>query len=117
MHQKLVQKHDQLIKFFEESIKSEETKKVYILYLKKYIDYLGSKFDLLLEESDHKKIEQSIIDYITLLKKTKSYSAIHNYVSAIIAFYKINDIVLNINKISRFMPDKSKSNKDRAYAH
>jgi hypothetical protein len=71
------------------------------------MDYLGSKFDLLLEESDHKKIEQSIIDYITLLKKTKSYSAIHNNVSAIIAFYKINDIVLNINKISNLCPIKA----------
>ena len=36
---------------------------------------------------------------------------------AILAFYKINDIVLNINKISRFMPDKRKSNKDRGYLH
>lgn len=119
MRQKLVQKHTERIKLFEESIKSEETKKVYILYLKKYREYLGSKFDSLLREEDPnpKKVEQSIIDFIILLKKTKSYSAIHNYVAAIIAFYKINDIVLNTNKIKRFMPDKKKSNKDRSYTH
>jgi len=71
------------------------------------MEFLGSKSNsdlLLLEESDHKKIENSIINYIILLKKNKSYPAIHNYISAIIAFYKINDIVLNVNKISRFMP-------------
>jgi integrase len=81
------------------------------------MDYLDTKFDLLVEESDHKKIEQTIIDYIILLKRTKGWSSIHNYVAAIIAFYKINDIVLNVNKISRFMPDKRKVKKDRGYEH
>jgi integrase len=52
-----------------------------------------------------------------LLKKTKSYSAIHNYVAAIIAFYKINDIILNVDKIARFMPEKRRANKDRGYEH
>jgi integrase len=82
------------------------------------MDYLDeSKLKLLLLESDSKKIEQSIIDFIILLKKNKGYSAIHNYVAAILAFYKINDIVLNIDKINRFMPDKRKANKDRSYKH
>jgi integrase len=76
------------------------------------MDYLDPD---LLQESHPKKIEQSIIEYIILLKKTKSYGAIHNYVAAIIAFYKIKDIVLNVSKIKRFMPDKRKSNKDRSY--
>jgi integrase len=80
------------------------------------MDYLDeSKLSLL--QSDSKKIEQSIINFIILLKKNKSYSAIHNYVAAIFAFYKINDTVLNTNKISRFIPDKRKSNKDRSYTH
>jgi integrase len=115
--QKLAEKHIEKIKLFEESIKSEQTKKVYKFYLKKYMDYLGSKIDLLLQESDPdpKNIQQSIIDFIILLKKTKSYSAIHNYVSAMLAFYKINDIILNTDKINRFMPENRKSNKDRGY--
>jgi site-specific recombinase XerD len=120
--QKLVQKHDEKIKLkltlklFEESIKSEETRRVYRVYFKKYMDYLEES-NLLLLEPYPKKIEQSIIDYIILLKKNKGYSAIHNYISAILAFYKINDIVLNIDKINRFMPDKRKANKDRRYKH
>lgn len=88
-----------------------------MIYFKKYTDYLGPKFDLLLKKEDPKKIEQSIIDFIILLKKNKNYSAIHNYFFAITGFYKINDIVLNVNKISRFMPEKKKSNKDEAYKH
>ena len=119
MHQKLVQKHDKQIKLFEESIKSQYTRRAYVIYLTKYIEHLGSKFNSLLKEPnpDPKKIEQSIIEYIILLKKTKSYGAIHNYLSAIIAFYKINDIILNTNKIKQFMPEQRKSNKDRAYTH
>ena len=119
MQQKSVQKHIEKIKLYEESIKSEYTRKARLVYFKKYTDYLGPKFDLLLkkEHPDVKKIEQSIIDFIILLKKNKKYSAIHNYFFAITGFYKINDIVLNVNKISRFMPEKKKSNKDKAYKH
>ncbi|MDW0221189.1 MAG: hypothetical protein QOG24_09780 [Nitrososphaeraceae archaeon] len=47
----------------------------------------------------------------------KQYSAIHNYVSAITAFYKINDIILNVTKISKFMPEPKRARKDRAYTH
>jgi integrase len=43
--------------------------------------------------------------------------AIHNYVSMILAFYKINDIVLNTSKISKFMPEQRKVKKDRGYTH
>ena len=41
-------------------------------------------------------VEKQIIDYIIFLKQQrKSYSVIHNYVSAIKTFYQINDVVLN----------------------
>jgi integrase len=117
MRQNLVQKHDKAIKLFEESIKSDFTRYAYTFSVKKYMRYLGVSSSDLLIQSDSKTIEQEIIDFIILLKKNKSYAAIHNYVSAIIAFYKINDIVLNIDKINRFMPDKRKANKDRSYLH
>lgn len=115
----LRKKHAEKIKFFEQSIKSEQTKRVYRCCLRNYMEHLGANFDVLLEgeDPDTKKIEQSIFDFIILLKEEKSYLAIHNYVSAVIAFYKINDIMLNVNKISRFMPQHRKSNKDRAYQH
>jgi integrase len=52
-----------------------------------------------------------------LKEQGKQYSAIHNYVSAITAFYKINDIVLNVTKISKFMPEPKRARKDRAYTY
>lgn len=78
MPQKLVQKHDKKIKFFEQSIKSEETRRVYIAYLQKYLQFPGSPKFL---EANTRKIEQHIINFIISMKKeSKSYAAIHNYV-------------------------------------
>ena len=116
MQQKLLPKLDKKIKFFEQSIKSEETRRVYTAYLQKYLQFPG--FPRITGDSNPRKIEEHMINFIISMKKeSKSYAAIHNYVSAIFAFYKINDIVLNVDKICRFMPEKKKSNKDRAYTH
>jgi len=85
---------------FSSSIRSHETRKTYTLLLKKFIEYLGEE-DILLG-NDSKQIERRIIEFIISLKQQgKQYSAIHNYVSAITAFYKINDIILNVTKISK----------------
>jgi integrase len=63
-------------------------------------------------------IEHKIIDFIVSLRdKGLGYSAISNYVKAIIAFYRINDFVLNTEKISKFIPEYRKMKKDRAYRH
>jgi integrase len=115
LSQKLLKISKNSVNLFLESIKSEQTRRVYIVYLNKWMEYLGAKKNF--AGLDPRKIEQSIIDYIILLKKIKKYSAVQNYVSPILAFYKINDVVLNTNKIQRFMPDKRKSNKDRSYTH
>lgn len=37
-----------------------------------------------------------------------SYSAIHNYVSAVESYYQINDVFLNVRKINKFMPEHVK---------
>jgi integrase len=69
-------------------------------------------------ENNPRLIEQKIIDFIILLKqKGLGRSAISNYVKAILAFYKINDFVLNNDKISKFIPEYRKVKKDRAYTH
>ena len=116
MSQKLVQKRDEKIKLFLQSIKSDETRRLYIVCLNKWLEYMGTKKILL--EVNPKKVEQKIIDFIISMKeKSKSFAAIHNYISAVIKFYTINDVVLNSNKIYRFMPEKKKSKRDRAYTH
>jgi hypothetical protein len=54
-------------------------------------------------ENSPRSIEHVIIDFIISMKNDgEGYFAIHNYMSSIISFYKINDIVLNTNKISTF---------------
>jgi integrase len=110
--QKSVQ-NDVLV-LFEESIKSEATRTIYKSNLKKYFDFI----DIDLQEKDPRVIEQKIIEYIISMKqKNKSYFSIRNHISPVLAFYKINDIVLNINKIVRYIPAKKRANRDRAYEH
>lgn len=101
------------LKLFLSSIKSKETKEHYSCYLQKYFDFAGSDIG-----NDNKIIEATIIQFILQLKEEgKSYSAIHNYLAPIKLFYGINDIVLNVKKIDRFMPEQRKKRKDRAYTH
>jgi integrase len=69
-------------------------------------------------ENNPRLIERNIIDFILSLKnRGLGRSAISNYIKAIIAFYRINDFVLNTDKISKFIPEYRKIKKDRAYTH
>jgi len=88
-------------RLFSNSIRSNETRKSYTFYLKKYLDFVGNN-DMFFQNNP-RTIERVIIDFIISMKNNgKGYFAIHNYLSSIISFYKINDIVLNTNKISKF---------------
>ena len=90
MEQILQKKYDKKIKLFEQSIRSEHTKKVYTVCLNKYLEFPGSNKSK--HATDPKKIEQHVIDFIIFLKKQgKTFAAIHNYVSAICKYYKMND--------------------------
>ena len=101
---------------FEESIKSEATKTIYKSNLKKYFDFIDNDFQD--SEKDPRVIEQKIIEYIIFMKQLKkSYFSIRNHISPVLAFYKINDIVLNVNKIVRYIPAKKRANRDRAYTY
>jgi integrase len=122
--QELVQKQPKKIKLnsklklFEESIKSEETKRVYLVYLNKYLEFPGSKKLIEYDLTDPRKIEEHIINFIISMKKDgKAFTAIHNYVSAICKFYKVIDVILNTDKINQYLAEFRKSKKDRAYTH
>jgi hypothetical protein len=117
--QKLVQKQDKKIKLFEESIRSEYTRKVYTACLNVYFQFPGSqKFIECNHLTDPRKIEEHIINFVISLKKQgKGFSAIHNYVCAIYKYYKMNDVYINTNKINQYLPGFRKSKKDRAYTH
>ena len=86
--------------------------------MKKYLEITGKDITSLLAEKDPRTIERQIINFINEMKdKGKNWGAIHNYVSMVLAFYKINDIVLNVAKINKFMPEQRKVKKDRGYYH
>jgi integrase len=117
LQQKLVQKPLKNIKLFEQSIRSEYTKRVYLACLNKYLQFPGQKSSSV-ANSNPRKIEEHIISFVIALKKQgKGFSAIHNYVSAICKYYKMNDVFLNTNKINQYLPEFRKSKKDRAYTH
>jgi integrase len=99
------------------SLRSQYTKRVYTIVFQKYIDFIGQNEDIFCQNNT-RLIEHKIIDFIVSLRdKGLGHSAISNYVKAIMAFYKINDFVLNTDKISKFIPEYRKIKKDRAYTH
>ena len=99
------------------SISSPHTKLEYNGYFKKHQEFVGINEDIFCGNNP-RLIEHKIIDFITDMKaRSKGYSAIHNYAAAIFAFYKINDVVLNISKINKFIPLQSRVRRDRAYTH
>ena len=104
------------LELFLNSIKSGETRKKYNTYFNKYLELtrLNDPFC----HNDPKLIEKELIKFIIDMKeKNMSYSAIQNYTASALAFYKINDVVLNTTKIGKFMPEQRRVRKDRAYTH
>jgi hypothetical protein len=83
--QELYQK--QAFILFEESIKSDATKRMYTFHLKKYLDSIGVADPLF--QNDPKAITEKIIEFIIKLKREgKGYFSIHNHISAYFYFRK-----------------------------
>jgi integrase len=88
---------------------------VYTVCLNKYLEFPSSNKK---HATDPRKVEQHVIEFVIFLKKQgKTFAAIHNYVSAICKYYKMNDVFLNTNKINQYLPEFRKSKKDRGYTH
>jgi len=95
-----------------DSCRSDSTKKQYAFHMKKYFDFVGH----LPKGKD--QIEQKMLDYILFLKKQgASYHSIHIAIAPVKSFYSINDVVINVKKIGKFLPEYKKIRKDRAYTH
>lgn len=99
-------------------MKSKETREKYSIYLKKYMELQGLTEKDLQQETDARVIEKQIIKFVNKMKdKGTSYTAIKNYTTAVFSFYKINDLMVNTHKISKFMPENRKVKNDRGYTH
>jgi hypothetical protein len=92
-------------RLFLNSVGSQYTKNHYRIYLQKYLDICGYKDATELLSRNHKEVENEIIELIISLKeKGMKCAVICNYVKPVISFCKINDIMVNTRKISKFMP-------------
>jgi len=102
------EEHQRYLLLFENSLKSEVTKRYYLYYLKKFIEYyklkdLGSI--LKIEPND---LQIMVEDYVMYLKKTVSPNTLPTPIYAIESFLVINDIFLNWKKIRKLYPAKVK---------
>jgi len=118
-YNRALQKHIDEVELFFSSLKSPDTKQKYRSYFKKYLELTGLTVQDLRKEKDPRIIEMQIIDFINSCKNEgMNWGAIHNYITMIQSFCKINDIVLNTAKINRFMPEHRSVRKgDRGYTH
>jgi integrase len=97
------------------TIKSEETKRMYKIYIKYFEDFAGIRLIELLD-MDVPEIQNILIRYIVMMReKGLSTSSIKGRVAPISSFLQLNDIVLNIKKMSKFYPEQTKTITDQAY--
>jgi integrase len=109
------------LELFLSSIMSQYTRVNYLIYFRKYQEFIGPDSDLFLGNNPSPNpvaIQNKIIEFITDMKSNgKGYSTIHNYATAVLAFYKINDVILNVSKINKFIPQARKVRNDRSYTY
>lgn len=93
-------------RLFFNSLSSEYTKLNYKTCLDKYLKTVGYKEGLTeLLAKQPKEIENDLIDFIISLKdRGCKHSTIINYVKPVVACCKVNDVVLNVNRVNRFIP-------------
>jgi integrase len=107
---------------FINSIKSPATQKTYIFSLKKYMRFHNYKTidELLADKNTPTVIEEKIIEFIIALRTDSDFAVSYRtgatYLTAILTFYDINDVILRKKKIAKFLGEEStRKYKDRAY--
>jgi len=112
-----MQSLDRIYFNFANSLRSQQTRQKYDYALKKFL--LSNKISIeqfiTLPVID---IENLLIEYITKLKKEGLSTS---YINVILASIKhlcvMNDIVINVKKISKFIGEPTRLHEDRPYTH
>ena len=107
-------------RIFIEGLKSAVTKAAYTYALEKYMKFLGiqNPDDLLVHQDNPRIIQDQIIDFLILLKNpphSLRYATRSQYVSAIITFYDLNEVILNRKKIYRYLGEEERPIENRGY--
>jgi hypothetical protein len=103
---------------FINAIRSPATQVGYRNSLRRYMKHLKvvNTDDLLIHQSDPKKIQSQIIDYIMSLRNDGiSYSTIKFLVAPVFTFYQLNDVLINRKRVMRYLGEYRKVVKDKAY--
>lgn len=68
---------------------------------------------------DQRMIEAKIISWIVNMgdKELPAYITMQSYLSAVMTFYKMNDIEPRRHRINCYLPEERKVNDDRGYTH
>ena len=92
---------------FANTMKSEYTSQQYNRSLKRFMEYCNiTDVNNLMVIAD--KQQRVIAHKISAI-------SINQYVAAIIHFYAMNDVMLNRKRIARYLPERLRRHKDRAY--
>lgn len=106
-----------LIRTFLYSIRSKETQRMYLLYIK-YFEKWHQKGITSLVLLHTKLIDEILIRYVISMRdKDLSSGSITARLSPIISFLDLNDITINQKKLRRFLGESKKTIKDEAYTH
>ena len=93
---------------FEESIKSENTRKNYKYQLSKFLKYFKIKdYDSLLTISKE-KLQEMLEDYIFHLKKALNPNTVPVAFAPIELFFTIQDVQINFKRLHKMFPEKIK---------
>jgi len=101
---------------FEESIKSQETKKNYSFSLEKFRKWVKvESYDDLLQ-ADEKSIQRLLEDYIIFLKGKISPNTLNTQLAPVFLFYQVNDININKIRLKKMFPARVKRSGYNAYS-
>ena len=100
---------------FEQSIRSDQTRRNYLLQIEKFKRFTGTKNIEDLLQWSQKEIQEKIEDYVISLKNNTNPNSFAPQMSPIFLFYELNDVTLNKTKIKKMYPARIKAQGFNAY--
>ena len=98
---------------FEESCKTDETRKTYLFHLDKFLNWAHKDFESLLFLSKP-ELTELLVDYALYMKKRVSPNSLPCYFAGLYKFFDINDREFNKRKVNALFGEKIKCKGDRA---
>ena len=101
---------------FEESLKSEHTKKQYRKHLDQFLEFTKLKDYESILQLEPKMIQELLEDYLFYLKKTvKNSNNVQPKFPGVKHFLEMNDVLINWKKIYKMFPEKTKTPEYRTW--